>query len=51
MKTTPQPSPPKPWQKALKGKARIVGDIFTIGLEWEASQPGTAKPHRPRTAR
>ena len=29
---------PKTWQGALKGKAKIVGDIFRTGLEWEASR-------------
>jgi hypothetical protein len=28
---------PKTWQGALKGKGRIVGDIFSTGLEWESS--------------
>jgi hypothetical protein len=26
------------WQGALKGKAVIVGDIFSTGDEWESSQ-------------
>lgn len=29
---------PKTWQKALKGRARIKGDLFSTGLEWEASR-------------
>ena len=29
---------PKTWQKALKGKAKIVGDIFSTGVEWETSR-------------
>jgi len=29
---------PKTWQGALKGKGRITGDIFSTGLEWEASR-------------
>ncbi len=29
---------PKTWQCALKGKARIAGDIFSTGVEWEASR-------------
>ena len=29
---------PRSWQKALKGKGRIVGDLFSTGSEWEASQ-------------
>jgi len=29
---------PKTWQGALKGKGRIAGDIFSTGLEWEASR-------------
>ena len=26
------------WQGALKGKVRIVGDILSTGIEWEASK-------------
>lgn len=26
------------WQGALKGKARIVGDIFSTGVDWERSR-------------
>ena len=29
---------PKSWQGALKGKARIKGDLFSTGLTWEASR-------------
>ena len=29
---------PKTWQGALKGKAKIKGDLFSTGLEWEASR-------------
>jgi hypothetical protein len=29
---------PKTWQGALKGKARIAGDLFSTGIEWEASR-------------
>ena len=29
---------PQTWQGALKGKARIAGDLFTTGLNWEASR-------------
>jgi len=29
---------PKTWQGALKGKAKIRGDLFSTGLEWEASR-------------
>ena len=29
---------PKTWQKALKGKAMITGDLFSTGVEWEASR-------------
>ena len=29
---------PKTWQGALKGKGKIVGDLFSTGLNWEASQ-------------
>lgn len=26
------------WQGALKGKMKIKGDIFSTGIEWEASK-------------
>jgi hypothetical protein len=26
------------WQGALKGKGKIVGDLFSTGLNWEASE-------------
>ncbi|MBI2946624.1 MAG: hypothetical protein HYY23_03195 [Verrucomicrobia bacterium] len=29
---------PQTWQGALKGKAKIVGDLYSTGLDWEASQ-------------
>ena len=29
---------PNTWQGALKGKAKIVGDLKSTGLEWEATQ-------------
>ncbi len=29
---------PKTWQGALKGKARITGDLLSTGLAWETSQ-------------
>jgi hypothetical protein len=29
---------PKTWQGALKGKAKITGDLFTTGLTWESSE-------------
>jgi hypothetical protein len=29
---------PKTWQRALKGKGKINGDIFSTGLSWESSQ-------------
>jgi hypothetical protein len=29
---------PRTWQGALKGKVKIKGDIFSTGLEWEASK-------------
>lgn len=29
---------PQTWQGALKGKAKISGDLFTTGLDWEVSQ-------------
>ena len=28
----------KTWQGALKGKGKIIGDLFSTGLGWEASQ-------------
>lgn len=33
-----QAARPKTWQGALKGKARITGDIFNTGLAWETSR-------------
>jgi hypothetical protein len=29
---------PKTWQGALKGKARIMGDLFSTGLDWESER-------------
>ena len=29
---------PNSWQGALKGKAKVVGDLTSTGLEWEAAQ-------------
>jgi hypothetical protein len=29
---------PKTWQGALKGKGKIVGNIFSTGIEWNASK-------------
>lgn len=29
---------PRTWQGALKGKVRIKGDIFSTGVEWEATR-------------
>jgi hypothetical protein len=29
---------PKTWQGALKGKAKITGDLFSTGLAWETSK-------------
>jgi hypothetical protein len=29
---------PKTWQGALKGKAKIAGDLFSTGLTWESSR-------------
>ena len=29
---------PKTWQGALKGKAKITGDLFSRGLAWESSR-------------
>jgi hypothetical protein len=29
---------PITWQGALKGKARIQGNLFSTGLEWETSR-------------
>jgi len=28
---------PRSWQGALKGKAKIAGDLFNTGIEWETS--------------
>jgi hypothetical protein len=28
---------PETWQGALKGKAKITGDLFSTGLDWETS--------------
>ncbi len=28
----------KTWQGALKGKAKITGNLFSTGLAWEASR-------------
>ncbi len=28
---------PRSWQGALKGKAEIIGDLLSTGLDWEAS--------------
>ena len=33
-----QSARPKTWQGSLKGKARIAGDLFNTGLNWESSQ-------------
>jgi len=27
---------PKTWQGALRGKAKIVGDLYSTGLDWES---------------
>ena len=29
---------PRTWQGALKGKAKRVGDLFSTGVDWEASR-------------
>ena len=29
---------PNTWQGALKGKGKVAGDLFSTGLNWEASQ-------------
>ena len=29
---------PKTWQSALKGKAKINGDLLSTGLGWETSR-------------
>ena len=29
---------PRTWQGALKGKARIMGDLFGTGLDWESGR-------------
>lgn len=31
-------SKPKTWQGALKGKGKVVGDLMSTDLSWEASQ-------------
>ena len=28
---------PKTWQGALKGKAKIIGNLLSTGLDWETS--------------
>ncbi|HUS35147.1 MAG TPA: hypothetical protein VM680_07345 [Verrucomicrobiae bacterium] len=33
-----QAARPRTWQGALKGKGKITGDLFTTGIEWEASK-------------
>lgn len=33
-----QSARPKSWQGSLKGKARIVGDLFSTGLNWDSSK-------------
>ena len=33
-----QSAKPKTWQKSLKGRIEIKGDIFGTGLGWEASR-------------
>ena len=29
---------PRKWQGALQGKAKIVGSLFSTGLEWQAAR-------------
>lgn len=29
---------PRTWQGALRGKGQIKGDLFSTGVEWEASR-------------
>jgi hypothetical protein len=29
---------PRPWQGALRGKGQVKGDLFSTGVEWEASR-------------
>lgn len=29
---------PRTWQGALRGKGQIKGDLFSTGIEWEASR-------------
>ncbi|MBM3836954.1 MAG: hypothetical protein FJ398_03145 [Verrucomicrobia bacterium] len=29
---------PKTWQGALKGKAKILGELYSTGLEWESAK-------------
>lgn len=33
-----QSARPRTWQGALKGKGKITGDLFSTGIEWEASK-------------
>ena len=33
-----QVAKPRTWQGALKGKAKIVGDLFSTDLNWESSR-------------
>ena len=31
-------APKRTWQGALKGKAKVNGDLFSTGFRWEASE-------------
>jgi hypothetical protein len=33
-----QAAKPLTWQGALKGKAKITGDLFSTGLAWDSSE-------------
>lgn len=33
-----QAEKPKTWQGALKGKAKVIGNLFSTGLDWEADR-------------
>ena len=39
-----QVTKPRTWQGALRGKARINGDLFSTGVEWEASRSQSLPP-------
>jgi hypothetical protein len=39
-KTTPKQNGSISWQGASKGKAQIMGSLFSTDIPWEASQEG-----------